>query len=113
MVDVLLKQKGTSFKPSAKKKDTNFEFVPVNLHIQRMWVQNVTTRKSEISKCVISFCSFLHTYEFYNFNISFLSAGVYDVITVGAFSAYSRRFRQGGLLRLLNNLKTYYPSVTR
>lgn len=84
VVDFLLKQKGTSFKPSAKKKDTNFEFVPVNLHIQRMWVQNVTTRKT----------------------------GVYDIITVGAFSAFSRRFRQGGLLRLLNQLKSYYPSIT-
>ncbi|GFY71964.1 inositol polyphosphate-4-phosphatase type I A [Trichonephila inaurata madagascariensis] len=81
VVDFLLKQKGSSFKPSIKKKDTNFEFVPVNLHVQRMWVQNVTTRKT----------------------------GVYDIITVGAFSAYSRRFRQGGLLRLLNQLKSYYP----
>ncbi|GIY76492.1 inositol polyphosphate-4-phosphatase type I A [Caerostris extrusa] len=81
VVDFLLKQKGTSFKPSNKKKDNNFEFVPVNLHVQRMWVQNVTTRKT----------------------------GVYDIITVGAFSAYSRRFRQGGLLRLLNQLKSYYP----
>ncbi|KAF8784630.1 Inositol polyphosphate-4-phosphatase type I A like protein [Argiope bruennichi] len=81
VVDFLLKQKGSSFKPSNKKKDTNFEFVPVNLHVQRMWVQNVTTRKT----------------------------GVYDIITVGAFSAYSRKFRQGGLLRLLNQLKSYYP----
>ncbi|GFV46220.1 hypothetical protein TNCV_5037081 [Trichonephila clavipes] len=81
VVDFLLKQKGSSFKPSIKKKDTNFEFVPVNLHVQRMWVQNVTTRKT----------------------------GVYDIITVGAFSAYSRRFRQGGLLRLLNQLKSCYP----
>ncbi|KAG8198212.1 hypothetical protein JTE90_015309 [Oedothorax gibbosus] len=81
VVDFLLKQKGSSFKPSIKKKDTDFEFVPVNLHIQRMWVQNVTTRKT----------------------------GVYDIITVGAFSAYSRKFKQGGLLRLLNQLKSYYP----
>ncbi|XP_035214308.1 type II inositol 3,4-bisphosphate 4-phosphatase-like [Stegodyphus dumicola] len=81
VVDFLLKQKGSSFKPSVKKKDTNFEFVPVNLHVQRMWVQNVTTRKT----------------------------GVYDIITVGAFSAFPRRFRQGGLLRLLNQLKSYYP----
>ncbi|GBN49547.1 Type I inositol 3,4-bisphosphate 4-phosphatase [Araneus ventricosus] len=81
VVDFLLKQKGSSFKPSNKKSDTNFEFVPVNLHVQRMWVQNVTTRKT----------------------------GVYDIITVGAFSAYSRKFRQGGLLRLLNQLKSYYP----
>ncbi|XP_054709004.1 inositol polyphosphate-4-phosphatase type I A-like [Uloborus diversus] len=84
VVDFLLKQKGSSFKPSVKKMDTNFEFVPVNLHVQRMWVQNVTTRKT----------------------------GVYDIITVGAFSAFSRRFREGGLLRLLNQLKSYYPSFS-
>ncbi|XP_015929967.1 inositol polyphosphate-4-phosphatase type I A [Parasteatoda tepidariorum] len=82
VIDFLSKQKASSFKPSNMKKETNFEFVPVNLHVQRMWVQNMTTRKT----------------------------GVYDVITVGAFSAYSRRFRQGGLLKLLNQLKSYYPS---
>ncbi|GBM62547.1 Type II inositol 3,4-bisphosphate 4-phosphatase, partial [Araneus ventricosus] len=84
VTDFLLKQKGSSFKPSTKKTDAKFEFVPTNLHIQRMWVKNVTTCKT----------------------------GVHDIITVGAFAAYPRKFRQGGLLRLLNRPKSYDPVVS-
>uniref|UniRef100_T1IR47 PH domain-containing protein n=1 Tax=Strigamia maritima TaxID=126957 RepID=T1IR47_STRMM len=65
---------GSNFKPSAQKCNKSFEFVPVNLHLQRLWIQNDSTKKS----------------------------GFYDVITVGAFAAHTLKFKNGGLLKLLN-----------
>ena len=52
-----------TFKKSAWKADQTFEFYPTNLHLQRLWAQNATLRKT-------------------NF---------YDIYTVGAFSAHSRK----------------------
>ncbi|PNF15691.1 hypothetical protein B7P43_G14251, partial [Cryptotermes secundus] len=69
--------KGTYFKPSSRKGDRMLEFAPVNLHLQRMWVQNDTLRKS----------------------------GFYDIITVGAFTAHSHKSKNGGLIKLLQQLK--------
>lgn len=62
---------GTLFKPSSRKNDRSLEFAPVNLHLQRMWVQNDTLKK----------CDF------------------YDVITVGAFTAHSHKSKNGGLIK--------------
>ena len=62
---------GANFKRSAWKADQTYEFVPTNLHLQRMWVQNESLRKS----------------------------GFYDIQTVGAFSAYARRTKSQGLMR--------------
>jgi len=53
------------------KDADEYEFVPVNLHLQRIWAQNETLRKS----------------------------GFHDVITVGAFTAYALGYEQGGLSR--------------
>lgn len=69
--------KGSMFKPSSRKNDRTLEFAPVNLHLQRMWVQNDTLKK----------CDF------------------YDVITVGAFTAHSHKSKNGGLIKLLQQLK--------
>ncbi|XP_069701186.1 inositol polyphosphate-4-phosphatase type I A isoform X3 [Periplaneta americana] len=71
------KGKGSFFKPSSRKNDRTLEFAPVNLHLQRMWVQNDTLRKS----------------------------GFYDIITVGAFTAHSHKSKNGGLIKLLQQLK--------
>ncbi|KAK7792356.1 hypothetical protein R5R35_009959 [Gryllus longicercus] len=68
---------GNFFKPSSRKHDRTLEFAPVNLHLQRMWVQNDTLRKS----------------------------GFYDIITVGAFTAHSHKSKNGGLIKLLQQLK--------
>ncbi|KAL1130606.1 hypothetical protein AAG570_011850, partial [Ranatra chinensis] len=53
------------------------EFAPVNLHLQRIWVQNETLKK----------------------------CGFYDIVTVGAFTAHSHRSKNGGLIKLLQQLK--------
>lgn len=81
----LARHRGSHFKPSAAKGQRCLEFAPVNMHLQRLWVHNTTSRK----KCV------------------------YDVITVGAFTAYALKFNQGGLHRMLNQLKNAYPSLQR
>ena len=62
---------GRFFKPSSRKGDRMLEFAPVNLHLQRMWVQNDTLRKS----------------------------GFYDIVTVGAFTAHSHKSKNGGLIK--------------
>nr|CAH7757510.1 unnamed protein product [Callosobruchus chinensis] len=73
----LLAHKGSFFKPSSRKGDRSFEFVPINLHLQRMWVYNDTLNKS----------------------------GFYDWITVGAFTAHSHKSKNGGLIKLVQQLK--------
>ncbi|KAK9744541.1 PH domain [Popillia japonica] len=69
--------KGRLFKPSSRKNDRSLEFAPVNLHLQRMWVYNDTLNK----------------------------AGFYDWITVGAFTAHSHKSKNGGLIKLVQQLK--------
>ncbi|XP_077559215.1 inositol polyphosphate-4-phosphatase type I A-like isoform X2 [Haemaphysalis longicornis] len=84
-LESLAKQRGAHFKPSASKALRSLQFAPVNMHLQRLWVHNTTSHK----KCV------------------------YDVVTVGAFTAYAEKFQHGGLHRLLNQLKNAYPSLQR
>ncbi|XP_060565796.1 inositol polyphosphate-4-phosphatase type I A-like isoform X2 [Ruditapes philippinarum] len=72
--------KGSSFKPSSKKGDKELEFVPINLHMQRMTVLNESTE----------------------------ACGCYDTVTVGAFAAHARKFRSGGLSRMLQQLQDQY-----
>lgn len=81
----LAKQRGAHFKPSRSKGLVSLEFAPVNMHLQRLWVHNTTSHK----KCV------------------------YDVVTVGAFTAYAQKFLHGGLYKLLNQLKNAYPLLQR
>ncbi|XP_077518421.1 inositol polyphosphate-4-phosphatase type I A-like isoform X2 [Amblyomma americanum] len=84
-LESLAKQRTAYFKPSPSKALRSLEFSPVNMHLQRLWVHNTSSHK----KCV------------------------YDVVTVGAFTAYAQKFQQGGLHRLLNQLKNAYPSLQR
>ncbi|XP_030381276.1 inositol polyphosphate-4-phosphatase type I A isoform X2 [Scaptodrosophila lebanonensis] len=69
---------GMSFKRSTDKNDESLEFLPVNLHLQRMWVRNDTLQ---------------HT-------------GVLDVVTVGAFTRHDGQGR-GGLIKLLQESKAW------
>ncbi|XP_053948992.1 inositol polyphosphate-4-phosphatase type I A isoform X2 [Anastrepha ludens] len=73
----ITKEEGPHFKRSSVKTDESLEFVPVNLHLQRMWAQNDTLNRS----------------------------GVLDIITVGAFTRHATNGRTGGLIKLLQETK--------
>ncbi|XP_053559675.1 inositol polyphosphate 4-phosphatase type II [Bombina bombina] len=72
----LEKHTGSSFKSSCSKGERSLEFVPINLHLQRMRV---------------------HSQK--------LKDALYDVITTGAPAAHSQGFKNGGLRRLLSRFE--------
>ncbi|KAK7074207.1 hypothetical protein SK128_026670 [Halocaridina rubra] len=51
---------------------------PTNLHLQRMWAQNESLRRS----------------------------GFYDIMTVGVFSAHPHGYKNGGLVNMLQKAKS-------
>lgn len=52
-----------NFRKSTSKSDRTHEFVPVNLHLQRMWAESESLRKE----------------------------GHFDVVTHGAFTAFAQK----------------------
>ena len=54
---------GPSLRKSSQKGEKKYEFVPTNLHLQRMYVENDSLRKT----------------------------GTYDIVTHGAFTSYGRK----------------------
>eukprot|EP00106_Octopus_bimaculoides_P000773 XP_014768215.1 PREDICTED: type I inositol 3,4-bisphosphate 4-phosphatase-like [Octopus bimaculoides] len=65
------------FKASSIKADKEYEFVPINLHLQRMQLIDENTNTT---------CC-------------------YDCITHGSLAAFSQKFKCGGLLRILEDLR--------
>ncbi|XP_034650735.1 inositol polyphosphate-4-phosphatase type I A isoform X2 [Drosophila subobscura] len=75
-----LARDGVFFKRSSVKTDESLEFLPVNLHVQRMWAQNDTLQRR----------------------------GFLDIVTVGAFTRHDAKGRQcGGLIKLLQESKSW------
>ena len=60
---LLFSHTGLCLRKSVEKGDPSFEFVPVNLHLQRMWAENDSLRKS----------------------------GFYDTVTHGAFTSIAQK----------------------
>ncbi|KAM6221606.1 inositol polyphosphate 4-phosphatase type II isoform 2-T2 [Rhynchocyon petersi] len=82
----LSKETGSSFKSSSSKGEKTLEFVPVNLHLQRMQVHS--PHRKVISLCIP------------------VPDALYDVITVGAPAAHFQGFKNGGLRKLLHRFET-------
>ncbi|XP_059408868.1 type II inositol 3,4-bisphosphate 4-phosphatase-like isoform X1 [Carassius carassius] len=79
----LEKLTGPLFKPSCSKGQKYLEFIPINLHTQRMQV--TCPRKTD---------------------------SFYDVVTVGAPAAHSQGFKNGGLQKLLSKYETEKKSYS-
>ncbi|XP_064567375.1 inositol polyphosphate 4-phosphatase type II isoform X1 [Zonotrichia leucophrys gambelii] len=70
------KHTGSSFKSSCSKGEKTLEFIPINLHLQRMHVHSPR-----------------------------LKDALYDIITVGAPAAHFQGFKNGGLRKLLSKFE--------
>lgn len=73
------------FKPSTDKKTSQLRFLPINLHLQEMWVGSART---QLSMANITGPD----------NDVTGSAAVYDIVTVGAMAAHIYKFKNGGIL---------------
>ncbi|KAH9509933.1 hypothetical protein Btru_044656, partial [Bulinus truncatus] len=71
---------GITFKRSTDKGKQDLEFIPINLHLERMVVSSNNSSPGKL----------------------------YDITTVGAFSTHCRDVKNGGLKRLLHQIKASF-----
>ncbi|CAI5722589.1 hypothetical protein KXD40_004431 [Peronospora effusa] len=71
-------EEGLNFKASTEKKSSVLRFLPINLHVQDMWVGPTAELRSQRSRRTSG------------------SVRVYPTVTVGAFAAHCFKFRHGG-----------------
>ncbi|XP_071951423.1 inositol polyphosphate-4-phosphatase type I A-like isoform X2 [Antedon mediterranea] len=78
--------RGAQFKRSMDKTDKQLEFVPTNLHLQMLKVEENMADGRDAS---------------------------YDIVTFGAPAAHPHKFRHGGLLKLLHNTPEEHQNAIR
>nr|CCA18197.1 inositol3 putative [Albugo laibachii Nc14] len=90
-------REGNYFRPSTERKNALLQFLPVNMHIQDMWVGPTADLRSQHSRRVAE------------------SVSCYTTLSVGAFAAHSLGFRHGtGILGLegkYNKLVSRQPNA--
>ncbi|KAL8598733.1 hypothetical protein ACOMHN_033297 [Nucella lapillus] len=79
----VLTHRGPSFKRSVEKDRAELEFVPVNLHLQCMAVSTDGRSSSGV---------------------------VYNLLTMGAATAFNKKYKNGGLRRLLQQQRTAHTA---
>lgn len=72
------------FKPSTDKKNSLLRFLPINLHLQEMWVGSAQTLLQTGADA----------------STPKTPPSVYDIVTVGAMAAHVYKFKNGGILGL-------------
>ncbi|UIZ28215.1 hypothetical protein KXD40_004492 [Peronospora effusa] len=97
-VYVLRDQRKMYFKASTEKKNAQLRFLPINLHLQEMWVGNAdTVAQNSLGS---SGTSDINT-----------SAAVYDIVTVGAMAAHVYKFKNGGIFGMEEQHAKLRPRV--
>lgn len=98
-VYVIRDQRKLYFKASTEKKNSQLRFLPLNLHLQEMWVGNAD------AVAQTSIGSGSGTSE------SNAGAAVYDIVTVGAMAAHVYKFKNGGIFGLEEQHAKLKPRV--
>jgi hypothetical protein len=97
-VYVLRDQRKMYFKASTEKKNPQLRFLPINLHLQEMWVGNAdAVAQTSIGSSGVSDVN--------------AGAAVYDIVTVGAMAAHVYKFKNGGIFGLEEQHAKLKPRV--
>ncbi|KAG1711426.1 hypothetical protein DVH05_008678 [Phytophthora capsici] len=97
-VYVLRDSRKMYFKASTEKKNAQLRFLPINLHLQEMWVGNAdAVAQMSMGSSGTSDIS--------------TSAAVYDIVTVGAMAAHVYKFKNGGIFGLEEQHAKLKPRV--
>ncbi|KAL7684394.1 putative inositol 3,4-bisphosphate 4-phosphatase [Plasmopara halstedii] len=97
-VYVIRDQRKIYFKASTEKKNSQLRFLPINLHLQEMWVGNANAvAQTSFGSSGTSGVN--------------ASAAVYDIVTVGAMAAHIYKFKNGGIFGLEEQHSKLKPRV--